>query len=390
MITSVITLLTLFCCFASRSVAAESARQSAIKSVVDRIAGSLKEKEHIPGMAVAITVDGNHYFFNYGTESKKNGKPITDETLFEIGSLSKTFAATLASYAQIHGSLSLKGSVSRYIPLLRDSSFDHITLLNLATHTSGLPLFVPDNISNTNELLTYLKHWQPPFPAGSHRIYSNIGIGLLGMIAAKSIHTSYEQALQNKLFPELGMMHSYFHVPADRMKDYAQGYTEKGVPIRMNPGVIAAEAYGVKSCTVDLIRFIDENMRLIKLDARLQSGLLKTHAGYFASAGLTQGLVWEEYPYPVEMQQLLEGNDAVLKETVATRLAPALSPRSDVLINKTGSTNGFSAYVAFIPAKKIGIVILANKHYPMNEEVTAAYQILTKTLGIVSAQNLGK
>jgi CubicO group peptidase (beta-lactamase class C family) len=383
-VTSFMTVLALFCCLTSRGVEAEGGKRSTIKGVVDGIARPLSEKHHIPGMAIAITLDGRNYFFNYGVESKETGKPVTDRTLFEVGSVSKTFAATLATYAQIKGALSLNDETSKYLPVLRGSGFDRITLLNLATHTSGLPLFVPNNISDTNELEKYLEHWQPPFHAGSHRIYSNIGIGLLGAIAAKSMNESYEEALQNGLFPALGMIHSYVNVPPGQMKDYAQGYTKNDAPVRMNPGALAAEAYGVKSCTADLIRFIEENMGLIKLDARLRNALLETHAGYFKSAGLTQDLVWEEYPYPVEMRRLLEGNDAVLKETVATRLAPPLSPRSDVLINKTGSTNGFSAYVAFIPARKIGIVILANKAYPMNEEVTAAYQILTKTPGAVS------
>jgi beta-lactamase class C len=61
----------------------------------------------------------------------------------------------------------------------------------------------------------------------------------------------------------------------------------------------------------------------------------------------------------------------------AMKLNPALRPNDDVLINKTGSTNGFGAYAAFVPAKKIGVVLLANKSYPIVARVTAAHQILT-------------
>ncbi len=381
-IASAISVLILVCC-SSVGNAAGKAKSSTIRGVVNAVSLPLRKKNQIPGMAIAITLDGRDYFFNYGIESKETRKPVTRETLFEIGSLSKTFAAVLASYALIHGSLSLSDRVSHYLPRLRGSSFDKINLLNLATHTSGLPLFVPKGISNTSELMNYLKHWHSPFRAGSHRIYSNIGIGLLGAIAAKSRNETYEEAIQNGLFPQLGMTHSYLNVPPDEMKDYAQGYTAKNAPVRMHAGVLAAEAYGVKSCAADLIRFIEENMELIKIDAQLQRAILLTHTGYFESAGLTQDLVWEQYAYPVERKRLLAGNAAVLKESVATRLEPPLPPQTDVLIDKSGATNGFSAYVAFIPAKKIGIVILANKVYPMKDEVTAAYQILN---GILSAE----
>jgi beta-lactamase class C len=75
---------------------------------------------------------------------------------------------------------------------------------------------------------------------------------------------------------------------------------------------------------------------------------------------------------------LLDGNapEIIFNATPVTQLKPPGQPHDDVWINKTGSTNGFGAYVAFVPEKRLGIVILANKNYPIADRVTAAYQIL--------------
>lgn len=378
-------LLSVLACFiTSSSYAASNVDQSRIKDTVDSAIKPLIQKYNIPGMAIAVTVNGENYFYNYGVASKETKQPITNATLFEIGSLSKTFTATLASYAQVNGNLSLYDNVSKHLPSLRGSSFDNISLLNLGTHTPGnFPLQVPDNIMNTDQLMDYYKNWQPAHAAATHRTYSNPGIGLLGMIAAKSMNASFEDAIEKKLFPELGMTHSYINVPADQMKNYAQGYTKTDVPARLSPGVLASEAYGVKSNTVDLIRFIEANMQVAKLDGKLQRAITDTHTGYFKSGELTQDLIWEQYPYPVGLEQLLAGNSNanIFQTTKATKLSPPLQPQEDVLINKTGSTNGFAAYAAFIPAKKMGVVILANKSYPIDPRVTAAYQILTQLDG---------
>ena len=103
MTASVVTLLTLLCYSMPRGVAAEGSGLSAIKGLVDGIAKPLKEKNHIPGIAIAVTLEGTSYFFKYGIASQKDGKPATNETLLEVGSLRKTPAAMLASYAEIKG-----------------------------------------------------------------------------------------------------------------------------------------------------------------------------------------------------------------------------------------------------------------------------------------------
>ena len=181
------------------------------------------------------------------------------------------------------------------------------------------------------------------------------------------------------MFPALGLKNSFIEVPQSRMPDYAQGYKKDGAPIRMAPGVLSAEAYGVKSSAADMTRFMQANMNLLQLDAKLQRAITETHTGYFKAGVLTQDLIWEQYAYPVALKTLLAGNSStmVLKATPAIEIKPPLAPRQDVWINKTGSTNGFGAYVAFVPEKRLGIVMLANKNIPNEDRVAAAYGILT-------------
>ncbi len=227
------------------AAASASAAQPDMKTAVDAAIAPLRTQYGIPGVAVGITVGGKHAFYNYGVASKAMGAPAVDnETLFELGSLTKTFTATLACRAQTSGKLSFDAPASQYVSALRGSPFDRVSVLNLGTHTSGLPLFVPDNVTNGAQMTAWLRDWQPPGPIGSRRVYSNLGIGLLGRA-----------------------------------------------------------------------------------------------------------------------------------------LTPPLPPQNHALLNKTGSTNGFSTYVAFIPGQQIGVVILANKSYPNEARVKAAYAIIDALTG---------
>src|SRR5712671_1976153 len=130
-----------------------------IKSAVDMAIRPVMAKYSIPGVAVGITVAGKHYVFSYGVASTETRQPVTRDTLFEIGSVTKTFTATLASYAQVSGYLSLSDKTSKYLTSLENSEFGDVSLLNLGTHTSGgLPLQVPDKIGNTDQLMQYFKN----------------------------------------------------------------------------------------------------------------------------------------------------------------------------------------------------------------------------------------
>lgn len=352
-----------------------------IKSAVDEVIRPVMLQYGIPGMAVGIVTRGGHYVFDYGVVSKETRKPVTGDTLFEIGSISKTFTATLASYAQANGHLSLSDSASKYLSSLQGSNFDQVSLLNLGTHTSGgLPLQVPDEITNNDQLMEYFRNWKPTYAPGTYRTYSNLSIGMLGTIAARSMNEDFVALMQGKLFPALGMNRTYLDVPSSQRQNYAQGYTKNDEPIRMMPGVLASEAYGIRTTADDTIHFIEANMGMFNLNEKLQRAIAATHTGYFRIGEMTQDLIWEQYSYPVALKDLLAGNSVNVsyEANPVIEIDPPSPPRENVLINKTGSTNGFAAYVAFIPEKALGIVLLANKNYPIDARVTAAHQILNR------------
>lgn len=350
-----------------------------IDLAVDQAAQAVMREHGIAGMAIAITDQGQQRYYNYGVQSRQTQQPVTRDTLFELGSISKTFTATLAAYAQANGQLALKDSPARFVPELAGSAFATLTLLNLATHTTGgFPLQVPEAVRNETQLMDYLKAWKPAHAPGTQRSYANPGIGMLGVAAARSMKQPFAQAMEQTLFPKLGLSNTYIDVPADRMPRYAQGYNKQDAPVRVNPGVLAAEAYGVKSSARDMLRFVEANLGMGVHDANLRRAIADTHVGYYQVGGMTQDLVWEQLPYPVTLDALLAANAGTLNSQshAAQALNPPLPPQQDAWINKTGATNGFGAYVAFVPARKLGIVILANRNYPNEARVRLAAGIL--------------
>jgi len=354
--------------------------QHSIKSAVDSAIRPAMAKYGIPGMAVGITVAGKPYVFSYGVASLETRRPVTRDTLFEIGSVTKTFTATLASYARVCGYLSLSDKTSKYLPALRDTQFGNLSLLTLGTHThGGLPLQVPDNVRNNDELMQYFKDWRPTHEPRTYRTYTNLDIGTLGLITAKNMGQDFVTLIEHVLFPALGVKSSYINIPEAKMVDYAQGYTEEDAPIRMATGVLYSEAYGIKATAPDMVRFVEANMKSTGLSRTFERAITEAHTGYFKAGPMTQDLMWEQYQYPVALKTLLRGNSSamIFNATPVTEINPPEAPHEDVWINKTGSTNGFAAYVAFVPKKRLGIVILANKNYPIDERVTAAYKILT-------------
>ncbi|QMV65804.1 class C beta-lactamase [Pseudomonas berkeleyensis] len=365
-------LVTLGLCLSSQAALAE------LNQAVDAAVKPMMQAYAIPGMAIAISHKGQSHVFGYGVASRESGKAVDRHTLFELGSISKLFTATLGAYAEARGTLNLSDNASQYLPALRGSAFDHISLLDLATYTAGgLPLQFPDAVSNEQQMLDYYRNWQAVYPPGTQRLYSNPSIGLFGHLAAASLAEPFQQLMEKDLLPQLGLQESYVQIPAEQMTRYAWGYRDDK-PVRVNPGVLDAEAYGLKSSAADMLRFIDANLRPDKLPAPLHQAISSTHRGYYQIGDMTQALGWERYTYPISLEKLQAGNSAemALQPQIVERFSVPKPAEGDLLLNKTGSTNGFGAYILLLPARDTGLVILANRNYPNAERVRLALQLL--------------
>lgn len=365
-------LVTLGLCLSSQAAFAE------LNQAVDAAVKPMMQTYAIPGMAIAISHKGQSHFFEYGVASRESGKAVDRHTLFELGSISKLFTATLGAYAEARGTLNLSDNASQYLPALRGSAFDHISLLDLATYTAGgLPLQFPDVVSNEQQMLDYYRNWQAVYPPGTQRLYSNPSIGLFGHLAAASLAEPFQQLMEKDLLPQLGLQESYVQIPTEQMMRYAWGYRDDK-PVRVNPGALDAEAYGLKSSAADMLRFIDANLHPDKLPTPLHQAISSTHRGYYRVGDMTQALGWERYTYPISLEKLQTGNSAemALQPQTVEGFSVPKPAEGDLLLNKTGSTNGFGAYILLLPARDTGLVILANRNYPNAERVRLALQLL--------------
>src|SRR5690606_18159597 len=128
-----------------------------------------------------------------------------------------------------------------------------------------------------------------------------------------------------------------------------------------------------RSSDLDLVRLVAGNIDPGSLDPAMRRAVEVTQGGYFRAGPVEQGLGWERYPQAVSREWLLGGNarEMAFEPQPAHRL-DGQDGDGQYFFNKTGSTGGFGAYVAFVPAEKFGIVMLANRGFPNADRVEAA------------------
>jgi CubicO group peptidase (beta-lactamase class C family) len=198
--------------------AAHSWHGTDLKPGIDALVGSMVEEGHMPGAVVGVLLpDGTMRFYGYGVTDQSDGRQPDGDTLFAVGSLSKGFLGAMTALLVEQGKLSWSDTLEKLLPPGLPLSPDarKTTLLQLATHTSGMPrqpltletltyfgeyLFTGETFYKhftRDYVLDYLSTFEPANP-GQPR-YSNIGYGLLGYIVERRSHHTVDQLLARML-----------------------------------------------------------------------------------------------------------------------------------------------------------------------------------------------
>ncbi len=172
---------------------------------------------NLVGITVASINGDSVKLYNYGKRSVSDPRPLTAESQFEIGSISKVFTNLLLAEMVAKGTLSYTTSLSELLPQIEfvNPAVGQINLLELATHTSGLPR-LPANLLMSNPADPYLGYGAKDLleavqntRSGQELVkvvsYSNFGVGLLGYLLGKADNSSYFEALKRHILEPLGM-----------------------------------------------------------------------------------------------------------------------------------------------------------------------------------------
>lgn len=307
---------------------------------LDTFVSAVVKAQHAIGVTVGVMQNGKLVFAKgYGLANTKTQAPVTAETLFAVGSVTKQFTCSVALQLEQEHKLSFNDRVSKYAPGLTRAN--DVTIGDLGNHVSGYrdyyPLDFVDRpmakpMSSADIVKTFASR-PLDFEPGSRYSYSNTGYLLLGQIIEKAGGEPMAKALERRFFKPFGLQHTRYE-PKRGERGLAEGYTPLGLgPVE--PSISEGEGWigaagGIWSTPTDLLTW----------DLALIEGKVLSPAS------------WKTMTLP---RTLADGR------TSGYGCGQALRDRGPVLVlSHNGGVSGFNSMNTFIPATKSGVAVIAN------------------------------
>ena len=293
----------------------------------------------VPGVAVGVWAQGREVFACHGVTSIDNPLPVDQDTLFVIGSVTKTFTATAIMRLVEAGRVELDAPVRRYVPELRlpdEEAAAQITILNLLNHTAGLDTrMVFDSGDGDDALAREVANMAGVAligPVGGRASYSQLGYNLLGRVIEKVTGQTYEAAVAALVFPPAGLVNSVFSAGAAITRRFSVGHNLGEGTLKVartwkdtrgnNPGG------GLVSSVSDQLRWARFHLSDAALARRMQEPTVELRG---SSLGDAVGLAW------------------FLRDTGGVRTA-----------GHGGSTNGQFANLLLVPTRNFAVTVMSN------------------------------
>jgi len=301
------------------------------KEIRDMLVQFVDVQHKAGAIVVGVVTKHGQEVISYGKFGSADSRVPDGETIFEIGSVTKVFTALLLSDMALRGEVNLKDPVSKYLPAtvnVPTRNGKQITLLDLATHYSGLPR-MPNNYNSAysaEQLYDFLSTYTLTRDPGAKYEYSNLGGGLLGQVLAVRAGADYETLLHDRITEPLGMNHTAMQLTPEMTANLIPGYRGGGATA---PGIevsVLKGAGAIRSNVDDMLIFLAANM-----------GLIQT-------------------PLQPAMKKMLS-----VRRPVSPGVQIAMGWHiSNGVVCHNGGTYGYHAYVGFEPRRKAGVVVLSN------------------------------
>jgi CubicO group peptidase (beta-lactamase class C family) len=302
------------------------------------------EKKDV-GIVVGIVDEHGGSIVSCGKLDNGTGQEVNGDTLFEIASITKTFTALLLQDMVERGEMKLDDPVAKYLPKsvkMPTHNGKEITLLHLATHTSGLPTVLeldihPKRADNDHaeytieNLYAFVSGCQLIRDPGTKYKYSNVGMALLGQAIALKAGTNYESLVVDRICRPLKMDSTRITLTPELNSRFATGYNHFRNPQPRIEFPALAGAVALRSTANDMLKYMSANLGLTP--SSLTPLMEKTHVAHFDMTTHSQiGLAWV-------IRHNLQGAKIVLHG---------------------GGTPGFITYAALDMTRRRGVVVLSN------------------------------